>query len=327
MAVKSIWIRRRALALTVATLCVVALTGTALAGHITSGVKSYTGCLVPNDGVITKVKEGNAPKSACTGGQTQVHLSGGDITSVAPQAGGGLTGGGADGAVSLSLRRDCANGEIVKWNGSAWACAADSNSTYTAGTGLDLTGNEFSVEESYRLPQTCASGEAPTRNPASGGGAATWVCDQFAQAEQACTSGQFANGVTAIGTLSCAAPASSGGLQAFSTSTNGVVLAGRTSVLSKTLPPGKYVVFGSVELANRDLDSTSWGSCDLSHPGGTIYSTGTHIVDDIADYDSLSLTGAFEHGSGAVLLACTEVQANVDVETATLVAIKVDSIG
>jgi hypothetical protein len=98
-------------------------------------------------------------------------------------------------------------------------------------------------------------------------------------------------------------------------------------VLSKALSPGSYVVFASVELVNRDLDSTSWGSCDLSHPGGSIYSTGTHIVDEIADYDSLSLTGAYVHGNGAILLACTETQANVDVESATLVAIKVGSIG
>lgn len=310
-----------------AAIAALALAAVAGAGHIGSGVKSYTGCLAPGDGVIIKVKEGDDPKSTCTGGQVEVHLSGGDITSVAAQAGGGLVGGGTNGAVSLSLRRDCANGELVKWNGSAWACATDSNSTYTAGTGLDLNGSEFSVEESFRLPQTCASGEAATRNPATGGGSPTWICDQFAQAEQACSSGQFANGVTALGTLSCAAPASSGGIQAFSTSTTGVVLAGRTSVLSKTLPPGKYVVFASVELANQDLDSTSWGSCDLSHPGGTLYSTGTHIVDDIADYDSLSLTAAYTHGTGAILLACTETQANVDVESAALVAIKVDSIG
>ena len=99
----------------------------------------------------------------------------------------------------------------MKWNGSAWACAADSNSTYTAGTGLDLaSGGEFSVEESYGLPQTCASGEAATRNPATGGGAPTWICAQFATADQACTSGQFASGVTAVGTLSCAAPSSPG---------------------------------------------------------------------------------------------------------------------
>jgi len=320
-------LRTRIVTLGVAAVGVVAIAGTALAGHQTSGVKSYTGCLVSGDGVLIKIKEGNAPRSACTGGQVEAHFSGGDITEITAQTGGGLVGGGENGAVSLSLRRDCATGEVVKWNGSAWACAADSNSTYTAGTGLDLSGSEFSVEESYRLPQTCASGEAATRNPATGGSAPTWVCDQFAQSEQACSSGQFATGVTALGTLSCAAPASSGGMQAFSASTNGVVLAGRTSVLSKTLTPGKYVIFASVELVNKDLDSTSWGSCDLSHPGGSIYSTGTHSVDEIADYDSLSLTGAFEHSTGAVLLACTETQANVDVETATLVAIKVDSIG
>jgi hypothetical protein len=89
-------------------LLVVLTATTALAGHVTSGVESYTGCLVPGDGVIIKVKEGNAPKSACTGGQTQVHLSGGDITSVGVQAGGGLTGGGQNGSASVSLRRDCA---------------------------------------------------------------------------------------------------------------------------------------------------------------------------------------------------------------------------
>lgn len=319
--------RRKTLLVIVGLLMLAITATTAIAGHITSDVKSYTGCLTPGDGPIVKIKEGNAPFSPCTGNQVQVHFSGGDITEISAQAGGGLTGGGANGAVSLSIRRDCGSGQVLKWSGSAWACAADSNSTYTAGAGLDLNGSEFSVEESYRLPQNCASGEAATRNTATGGGAATWTCGQFANANQACATDQFAKGVTAVGALDCAAPASSAGSQAFSTTTNGVVLAGRTSVLSKALPPGSYVVYASVELVNRDLDSTSWGSCDLSHPGGSIYSTGTHIVDDIADYDSLSLTGAYVHGNGAILLACTEAQANVDVERATLVAIKVGSIG
>lgn len=113
----------------------------------------------------------------------------------------------------------------------------------------------------------------------------------------------------------------------FSSTVGGVTLAGRTSVLSKTLPPGKYVLMATVELVNRDLDSTSWGSCDLSRQAGVIAATGTHIVDDIADYDSLSLAGAIDHGGGSILLACTETQADVDVESATLVAIKVDSLG
>jgi hypothetical protein len=288
----------RAAALAVALIGVVALGGTALAGHVTSGVKSYTGCLAGGDGVIIKVAEGNAPKSACTGGQTQVHLSGGDLTSVAVQAGGGLSGGGTDGGVTVSLRRDCANGEIVKWNGTAWVCSADSNSTYTAGTGLDLNGSDLSVEPGYRVKNT-----------------------------PDCSSGQFATGFDTDGDIQCAAPPAASALQAFSATVGHVTLAGRTSVLSKTLPPGKYAFMVSVELVNNDLDSTSWASCDVSRTGATLASTGTHIVDDIADYETLSLTGVVDHGGGSILLACDEEHADVDVDSATFVAIKVDSLG
>ena len=39
----------------------------------------------------------------------------------------------------------CAVGETAKWSGSAWECAIDQDTTYTAGSGLVLEGNEFSV--------------------------------------------------------------------------------------------------------------------------------------------------------------------------------------
>jgi hypothetical protein len=38
----------------------------------------------------------------------------------------------------------CSTGQIAKWNGTVWACAADSNTTYTNGTGIGLAGNVFS---------------------------------------------------------------------------------------------------------------------------------------------------------------------------------------
>lgn len=36
------------------------------------------------------------------------------------------------------------SGQVIKWNGSAWAPAADAGTTYTAGTGIDITGTVIS---------------------------------------------------------------------------------------------------------------------------------------------------------------------------------------
>jgi hypothetical protein len=150
----------------------VAITATtALAGHQESGVKSYTGCLVSGDGGMIKIKEGNAPRSACTGGQVQAHFSGGDITKISVNGGLTMPGGATsdeNGEVTIaldasySLPQGCAAGRVAKWNGTAWTCGLDNDTTYSAGTGLDLSaGNEFSIEPAYRVKNTpdCPSGE------------------------------------------------------------------------------------------------------------------------------------------------------------------------
>lgn len=84
----------------------------------------------------------------------------------------GLTLTGTEGA-SLGLI-DCAATEILKRNAgdTAWECAADANTdtTYTAGTGLDLTGTEFSVDIAG---VTCDPGEAVVEIDSSGVG----TCD------------------------------------------------------------------------------------------------------------------------------------------------------
>jgi len=59
----------------------------------------------------------------------------------------------------------CSNGQVAKWNGIAWACAADTDTdtTYSAGTGLDLNGTTFSVVTStvqQRVSGSCAAGSS-----------------------------------------------------------------------------------------------------------------------------------------------------------------------
>lgn len=42
---------------------------------------------------------------------------------------------------------NCAPGQISRWNGAEWVCSADADTTYTAGTWLDLEGTIFNVEQ------------------------------------------------------------------------------------------------------------------------------------------------------------------------------------
>jgi hypothetical protein len=46
--------KRRVLALAGSAVALAVVAGSAIAGHMTSGVKSYTGCLTPDEGVLIK---------------------------------------------------------------------------------------------------------------------------------------------------------------------------------------------------------------------------------------------------------------------------------
>ena len=67
---------------------------------------------------------------------------GSGITGINTAAGSGLQGGGSSGTLNLSLVTSCASGQVLEWNGSAWACASLSGGGTITGViaGADLTG-------------------------------------------------------------------------------------------------------------------------------------------------------------------------------------------
>jgi hypothetical protein len=102
----------------------------------------------------------------------------------------------------FSLPQNCAAGRVAKWNGSAWVCGVDNDTTYAAGTGLALTpagpqdlDHAFSIHPDYRVKNT-----------------------------PDCSSGQFATGFEDNGTIKCAGSARAPGF--FSRTSTGIELAG-----------------------------------------------------------------------------------------------------
>jgi len=136
-------------------------------------VPTCTGCYNASGGTINKLAVGDQPLKPCAS-DLLVRFSAGDITKISVT--GGLTGGGDNGDVTISLDpkyslpQACFVNAVAKWTGTEWLCAIDDNTTYSAGIGLDLVSTAFSIEPGYRLPQGCADGQIPKRT-ASG-----WAC-------------------------------------------------------------------------------------------------------------------------------------------------------
>jgi hypothetical protein len=222
---------RKILVVVLAGVLVAATTTTALAGHQTNGVLSYTGCLVPNEGVMIKIKQGDAPKSPCSGGQIQAHFSGGDITRISVGNGLVLPLGGDNGEVRIELASGqtlpsgCQAGRVVEWNGSAWVCGVDDDTTYSAGTGLGLSaGNQFSIEPSYRV-----------RNDTD------------------CGTGKFATGFSDTGQIACSAPATASGIEVWR-STAGVTILPKdegVDLIKMPLPAGTYLITAVASVGDR----------------------------------------------------------------------------
>jgi hypothetical protein len=149
--------------------------GTAFEVSNTGKVTFIAGQTFPGTGTVTSVASGagltggpithSGTLSIANGGVSNAMLAHSSLT---VNANSPLTGGGSvslGGSTSLGLTSSCGSGQILKWNGSAWACAADNNSggtvtSITAGTGLSggtiTTSGTISVNASV-VPELAAA--------------------------------------------------------------------------------------------------------------------------------------------------------------------------
>jgi hypothetical protein len=280
--------------------------GTALAGHLSGDVKSYTGCLTLSGGTMSQIKEGDAPLRTCPSGSVQVHVSGGDITEIA--AGTGvqvMNGENGEATIGLdakySLPQSCSSDDFAKWNGSGWVCGR-----YSKGTGLALNGTEFSIAPEFQVKN-----------------------------DQACASGQFAKGITSTGALDCAAlppPPSKQGYFKHLPTAPVFKLAFRTAI-SLSLPAGKYIVTATAT-AHDDDDNETTVECRLNQ-GATSLGGSEVWVDDVVDAGSPDNTGKGSiaitaattlSAAGTVELSCASTRGNDSLSDPAITAVEVDGV-
>jgi hypothetical protein len=165
--------------------------GTAFSIDQTGAVTFVAGQTFPGEGTVTSVGSGAGLTGGPITGSGTLSIANGGITNTMLQnpsltvtANGPLNGGGnvaLGSSVSLGLA-GCASNQILKWNGSAWACSADSNSGGTVtsvGSGGGLTGGPITTTGALSIANggvtnTMLQNSALTvtaNSPLTGGGA------------------------------------------------------------------------------------------------------------------------------------------------------------
>ncbi|HEV8359223.1 MAG TPA: hypothetical protein VGR28_02085 [Candidatus Thermoplasmatota archaeon] len=272
----------------------------------------------------------------CLAGVIINGCSGGDITGV--NAGTCLTGGGLSGDVTLNLNAACAQlrvsgscpaGQsirVINQDGTV-SCEQDDDTTYLAGTGLNLVGTTFSVNTAAiqsRVAGTCAAGssvrvinsdgsvtcETDDDTTYSAGSGLTLTGTQFSvntasvqsRVSGSCPVGQYVRVINSDGTVTCGTDADTNSGGTVTSITAGSGLTGGTITSSGTLAVDTATiqsrVSGSCAAGNsiRAIASDGTVTCepdDDTNSGGTVTSVGS----------GAGLTGGPITGSGSLSIA------------------------
>ncbi|HSW65694.1 MAG TPA: hypothetical protein VLI54_00965 [Bacillota bacterium] len=164
----------------------------------------------------------------------------------------------------------CSSQQIAKWNGTSWACAADvdtdTNTTYSAGTGLSLAGTTFSLDSALAMFKTISTslGTSP-------------VADSLGDTLTLSSgSGVNVTGDATIDAVSFGLNLATGG---------GLLTTGNALTLLNTCGDGQYLAWAS--------GTTSWGCATISAAPNefqTIAGDSGSALADAAN-DSITLVG------------------------------------
>ncbi len=274
--------------------------------------------LVP-DGAVSFALNSKETTTTSHPAELDIVLSGpagppGSITGVT--AGSGLTGGGTQGNVTVSMLTSCASGQILQWNGSSWVCSAAGSGTITGVTaGTDLTGGGTGGKVTLNLNTTATD----TRYAQLG------AANTFGQAQtiNGKTSGLTANasdpsGVGVLGFATATGTGGSIGVEGVSLTSAGVGIdgfgtigvAGTTSVTGgygvKGGSTGGTAVYGQDSAAGMGVEGVSTsgtGVYGFSSTLNGVYGNTTHGtgVQGISGGDTINTAGVFGRAGNGTL--------------------------
>jgi hypothetical protein len=165
-------------------------------------------------------------------------------------------------AVSLATS-GCSNGQVYKYSGSAWACAADADTTYTAGAGINITGNAISLSTA-----NCVNGQVLKFNGTAFACQADLTGSYAAGAGLSLTGTTFAVDSTVIPTL--AGNNTFSGANTFSNASNSFTGTHSGNGAALTNLNAANIATGTLGIGRGGTNQATIGSA-----GSVVYSTGT----------------------------------------------------
>jgi hypothetical protein len=238
----------------------------------------------------------------------------GTITGVTTANGSGLTGGGTSGTLALGLTKSCSSGQVLQWNGSAWACTSLSGggtiNGVTAGTDLTGGGTSGTVTlnlDTTKVPQLNAANTFNTSQTVNGNLSATGVVSgsSYQLGSNLFAFGNYLNGNAFFGFAGNASMTGNAntatGWQSLLSNTTGV---GNTAIGSGALPGnttgGNNAAFGTAALGFNISGgfNTAIGEGALFHNQTGTFNT---ALGADADVGTFNLTNATAIGAEAVV--------------------------